>query len=413
MQLLLIGLNHRTTPVDVREQLHLDVDEVEATLRGLTIVDEAVILSTCNRLEFYAVVDDVDTVEPIIAEAVSRGVEGAQLYVKQGKAVARHLLRVASGLDSMILGEAQILGQVSDALGIAEEAGAIGITLRRLFHHAIHAGRRARTNTEISRYTTSVSHAAAYLLRTCAGIDPSVLIIGAGDMAELAAQASRDSGIEQLGIVNRTWSHTVALADRFEAEAHPWSRMWDMLAQVDAVITTTGAPHPVLYAEDLQEIINRRMGKPLVIVDIALPRDVDPRVRQIDGIALYDIDDLQEVVDANIARRKASINDVEAIINDEIHKFTMWRKERRVVPVIVDMRREIRDVIQAELENALGKLPDIDDHDEEVLRRMAHRITNKVLHSPTISLREHAVNGEADTYAYLVRQLFNLEQRHA
>lgn len=415
MALLTIGLNHRTAPVELRERLFLNSDTLSALLERLSAqeaISEVVALSTCNRMEVYAVTQDDGQAEMLIrrelCHAGSFAPEDihAHLVVLEDERAVRHLFRVASGLESLILGEAQILGQVADALALANYTRSAKTLLARVFNGALHTGKRARTETAISRYTTSVSHAAAQLVKNCATVDaPKVLILGAGEMAQWAAKATQNMGGFEVTVINRTLPHAQTLAEHIGARVVEWSRLWEQLALADAVICATGAPHPVLYAPDMRRMLAER-DTPLLLVDIAVPRDVAPEAALLDGVDYYDIDDLQHVVDDNLAQRKANTRAVEQIIEEEVEKLMTWMSERDVVPVIRDLRRDLQAVIQTELDFALSRLTHLSDFERAVIERMAHRITNKILHAPTMSLREHAANGDAENYAEIVRELF-------
>ncbi len=415
--LLLTGLNHRTTPVELRERCYIGSEQLPTLLfhlRQLPGVDESVVISTCNRLEIYAVVRNVSVAEPIMAaicDYYELNLETIRphLYVEPDERAVQHLMRVACGLDSMILGESQILGQVRGALNGADAVGSAGTLLHRLFEMAMHTGKRAHSETAIGEHTTSVSHAAARLvISNHADTDANVLLVGTGEMAVLAGQALVDRGYRNLHVVNRTFGNAVEVADRLDAQAHEWSFIWDCMASADAVISATGAPHLILYADDMRYSVARRSYRPLTLVDIAVPRDIDPDISQLSGACVYDIDELQNVVDENIAQRTASVPLVEGIVDEETEKYMKWQQQRSITPVIVDLRREVQRVVEAELEEALGKLDTLGDAERKVIKRMAHRIMNKVLHAPTVSLRAHAANGNADSYAQMVRELFAL-----
>lgn len=419
MTLLVIGLNHRTTPVELREKLYLRADKLYSVLKDLhhhsDVIEETAILSTCNRLEVYVATHTIVEAEHTILSFMSQYYEISKdelrpfLYVHQAKAAIRHLMRVASGLDSMVLGEAQILGQVGDALECAATVSTSGTLLHRLFEASMHTGKRARTETAISQHTTSISHAAALLVRNRLEVEnPYILVIGAGEMAELAVQAIHDFKLTNIGIVNRTFAHAKGLAGQCNAQAYEWSRLWEQLGIADVVITATGAPHILLYEVDIQRVMMMRQNKPLMLVDIAVPRDIDAAVKDIEGVSLYDIDALQHIVDESLTAREACVPQVEAIIEDEIERYWQWFNERNVVPLIQDLRREVSSVIEAELHEALNKLPELSEQEQEVVKRMAHRIMNKVLHTPTLSLREQASNGNGENFAVVVRELFAL-----
>lgn len=419
MTLLVIGLNHRTTPVELREKLYLRAEKLYPVLTELhqhsSVIQENAILSTCNRLEVYVATQRAVEAEHTILNFMSQYYEISKdelrpfLYVYQGQSVINHLMRVAAGLDSMVLGETQILGQVGDALECAATVSTTGTLLHRLFEASMHAGKRARTETSISQHTTSISHAAALLVRNRLKIEnPYILVVGAGEMAELAVQAVHDFNLTNIGIVNRTFAHAQGLAGQCNAQAYEWSRLWEQLAVADVVITATGAPHTLLYDVDIQRVMMMRQKKPLMLVDIAVPRDVDSAVKNIEGVTLYDIDALKHIVDESLAAREACVPTVEIIISEETERYRQWLNERNVVPVIQDLRREVSLVVQAELQDALNKLPELSEQEQEVIKRLAHRIMNKVLHTPTTSLREQASNGNGEDFANVVRELFAL-----
>lgn len=419
MTLLVIGLNHRRTPVELREKLYLRAESLYSVLRELhqhsKIIEETAILSTCNRLEIYIATQKVGEAERTILDFMSQYYDISEdelhlfLYVHQGKDTVDHLMRVSAGLDSMVLGETQILGQVGDALECAATVSTSGTLLHRLFEASMHAGKRARTETAISQHTTSISHAAALLIRNRVTIEnPYILVIGAGEMAVVAVQAIHDFKLTNIGIVNRTFAHAQGLAGQCAAQAYEWSCLWEQLAIADVVITATGAPHTLLHDVDIQRVMKMRANKPLMMVDIAVPRDVDAAVKNIEDVTLYDIDALQGIVDESLAARQSCVPMVETIISEEIERYQNWLNERNVVPVIQDLRREVSLVIETELQDALNKLPELSKQEQEVVKRMAHRITNKVLHTPTLSLREQASNGNCDDFAVVVRELFAL-----
>ncbi len=334
MSIAVIGLNHQTAPVEIREKLMLSGGALQIALEDLrgcaasapdgggqagSTIDEAVILSTCNRLEIYIsahpLEDGIARLEQYLAalQDIPLPELKTYLYSHAGDDATRHLMRVACGLDSMILGETQVLGQVTQAFEDARSAGMTGPILSHLFAQAIHTGKRARTETAISRYTASVSHAGALLLidRFEQRSTSRVLVIGAGEMATLAAQALKHFDISNLTFVNRTYARAEALAQEFEGRAQNWYQLDEALVWADAVICATGAPHVILYRGDVEALLPQRDGRPLAIMDIAVPRDVEATVRELAGVQYYDIDDLQSVVDANVELRKAAIPQVE------------------------------------------------------------------------------------------------------
>lgn len=426
MSLVLVGLNHRTAPVELRERLSLSgcalnmaLDElIGFQVEGVAAsVHEAVILSTCNRLEVYTATDRAND-GALLIEQFLAGLQNLNpdelrpyLYIKDGDDAVDHLMRVACGLDAMILGEPQILGQVTQAFEDAHKAGATGPILSHLFSQATHAGKRARTETEISRHTTSVSHAGALLVIDKLGAinDKNVLVVGAGEMAVLAAQALQRYGNPRLTFINRTYGRAEALAQQVGGQALAWYQLEDALSWADAVITATGAPHTVIYANEVASILEKRTQMPLVFVDIAVPRDVEESVGDLPGVICCDIDDLQSTVDANAAQRRAAVPAVEAIIADERGRFMEWYHSRHVTPVIKTLREWAQSMAAAEVEQALNRLPH-DPQTERVVQQLAHRIVNRLLHEPTVRLRSHAAGGNGHGYAHAVRELFGLDE---
>ncbi|MCB0248040.1 MAG: glutamyl-tRNA reductase [Anaerolineae bacterium] len=432
MSIVLVGLNHQTASVALREQMALAGCKITDRAGGLPThnglsalphdlqlaggIHDSLILSTCNRLEIYATSGDPSAAVHSIVRFLS-GLQGladdqlrSHLYIAEDEAAAEHLMRVACGLDSMVLGESQILGQVAEAFARAQGAGTTGLVLTQLATRAMRAGKRARNETDISRHTTSVSHAAARLARQRLGDlgEARVLIIGAGEMAELAATALHDEGAQHLTVINRTYAHAERLAQRFDGRAYNWYHLSRALAEADLVISATGAPHPVIRRGDVASILERRNGAPLVIVDVALPRDVEHEVSELSGVLRFDIDDLNGVVDANLAQREAAIPAVETIIQQELDEFLCWLRGREVVPVLVDLRRKVESLAAGELDTALRRLDGADPQAEEAMRLLVHRIVGKLLHEPTVRLKSEAANGNGVAYADALREMFAL-----
>lgn len=436
MNIVLVGLNHRTAPVALREQLALADCGLRMALDDLAVrrprrsngnrlavltnlLQEAVILSTCNRLEIYAVVKGDSTsgwhkIENFLAElqGIPIGELHPYLYFLEGPAAAEHLMRVASGLDSMILGEPQIQGQVSNAILEARAAGATGPVLSHLFDLAVHAGKRARTETAIGRHTTSVSHAAAQLVSSELGDikQLNVLVIGAGEMAEVAAQALLSRGLGQLSFINRTYARAESMADQFEGQALNWYHLSDALVAADAVVTATGAPHIVVHVDDVSPILPERAGRPLLFVDIAVPRDVEEEVGSLPDVRRYDIDHLKSAVDTNLAQRQQAVPAVEVIIAEELERFEQWLQGRQVLPVLVELRRKANLIAASELELYQNKLDKLDPSCQENVEQMVHRIVNKLLHEPTVRLKASAADGNGIEYAHAIRDLFALDE---
>lgn len=415
MGLLLVGLNHRTAPVALRERLVLEHDRLAAFLLRMQAAapeGEFVVLSTCNRLEVYGAQATHADIERHLQEDFALSIDELRphLYTLCDDDAVNHLMRVACGLESMILGEPQILGQVADALEKAQALAAAGAVLNRLFTDAVHAGKRARTETSISQHRTSISHIAAVLALRHLQPESHILIVGAGEMAATFAQALIQHEVANpLGIINRTYEKTAALAHHFGAIPYEWYHLWQQVAASDVVITATGAPHSIFEATDIRLLMVEREHRPLTLIDISVPRNVAPDVREVAGVTCYDIDDLQQVVDEHRAQREACIPAVEAIVDDEHRRFSEWLASRGVVPVIKDLRQTVQSLVEIELADVLNKLDHLPDGDKAVVQRFAHRVVNKLLHTPTNSLRSHAASADAQAYVQVVRELFALE----
>lgn len=433
MAIVLFGLNFRTAPVELREKLSLSGATLQLALdrlkNGHTAssaqnpvregFDEVVILSTCNRVEVYvdAGSGQSEAANEIMARTLA-SISGIAVdlvhthsYQLPGDEAIHHLMRVACGLDSMFLGETQILGQVSQSFEAAHAAGTTGPILSHLFASATHAGKRARSETDISRNTTSVSHAAA--LRIAAEVadicQAKMLVVGAGESAVLAAQALKHLGATELTFVNRTLDRAEALAAEFEGKALAWYRLDEAIAWSDAVIFATGAPHIVLSRRDVEEIVESREGRTLVLVDIAVPRDIEDTVKTLQGISYYGIDCLQSVVDANLELRRAVIPLVEQIIEDESRQFTEWARGRQVLPVIRELREQAQNIAQEELQHMLRRLPDADERTTRLVNQLVNQLVNRLLHEPTTRLRLKALDGTGAAYADAIRHLFDLQ----
>lgn len=433
MTLILVGLNHRTAPVELREQFALSGCGLPMALESMNTaclstggaaspgskLHEAVIVSTCNRLEIYAVVggsaeNGWSAVEAFLSElqGVPRETLSPHVYRLEGEQAAWHLMRVAAGLDSMILGEPQILGQVTQAHGSAQATNTTGPILSHLFTQAIHAGKRARTETDISRHTTSVSHAAAQLAQEKLGdlTGTCVLVIGAGEAAELAAQALQMHGAPDITCINRTFGRAQALAEKVGGQALSWYSLDEVLVRADVIVSATGAPHTIMRHGDLADILPQRNQRPLVIIDIAVPRDIEESVGTLPDVYYYDVDDLEATRDDNLAQREAAVPAVEAIVSEETAIFMDWLSGREVAPVIAGLRRKANALAGEEVAQALNRLgEDISPREQEIVNRLARRIVNKLLHEPTVRLKEQAANGNGYTYAHAIRELFDLE----
>jgi glutamyl-tRNA reductase len=417
--IVLTGINYQTAPLELRERLFLAGDVLDHALDALhgAVLSEVVILCTCNRLEIYTAAEDtaqaVESVTSYLSgrAAVPAGLLRDYLAIMTGEDAANHLMRVAAGLESLALGESEILGQVTGAMLRAQQAGTAGAVLSRLFQDAIHAGKRARSETAISQHTLSISHAAVLMAkRQIPDLNgANALVIGAGLMAELALRALKAHGAAAIRVMNRTFPRAQTLANRHNVEAVEWDVLKSALRTADIVVTATAAPHPVLIAGDIADAENSTAARPLVVLDIAMPRNVEQRVGDLPGVSLYDLDSLQAVVDTHRARRQSEIQRVEAIINDELTAYIGWLNSRSAVSTIVALRQKAETLAAAELERTLNRLPELSEQEQAVIAQMAHRIVNKLMHAPTTSLRDRTAEGDHYTYIHATRQLFDLE----
>lgn len=425
MQLFLLGLNHKTAPVEVREQLALPPAHLPLVLKALREqagAREAAVLSTCNRAEVYTVIEA--SAAPRLEEFlcnwghVSSAQLGRHLYRKGGGESVRHLFRVASGIDSLVLGESQILGQVKTAFEAARENGALGSTLDELFRRAITCGKRARAETDISRGALSIGSAAVELARQIFGSlqDRTILILGAGKMSELTAQYLVASGARRIFVANRTFERAEELARQFGenaqdgvlAKAATWDDFPTLLAQADIVIASTRAPGYILTAEQVAKAMKGRRGpRPLLLIDIAVPRDIDPQAHQLDDVFLYDIDDLQGVVANNRAQRSGEMARVESIIEDEVSSWERWYRARDAKPVMAALARHAEEVRNRETEAVLAQLSHLSERDQEIVKALGRAISGKLIHAPLRHLREAGSQGSPDVEA--LRRAFNLQ----
>jgi glutamyl-tRNA reductase len=425
MNILLLGLNHKTAPVEVRERLdfspamlrsaltHFDVTHSQAHLKD---VREGVILSTCNRMEVYTLVHDPQVARKSIIKFLSRVIDvdakifAQYLYINHDETAVRHLMRVAGGLDSMVLGEPQILGQITAAYEAASAQQAAGTVLSALFRAAIHAGKRARTETAISVNPSSISSVAAGLATELLGdlSERQVLLIGAGEMGAIAARSLLNRGVTGITVANRTYKNAVQLAKAWDGKAITFQQLPEAMAQVDIIITSTGAPHTILERKQLEPIMAGRPERPLFIIDIAVPRDVDPNVLELPNVHLHDIDDLQSQAKENVLERQSEIPRVEAIIDEEAVRYLDWLASLDVVSTITDLRQQVTHLRQLELDRLFNRL-DLDERQQELVATMSHRLINKILHEPTLRLKKEAANGHGPAFTATLRYLFALD----
>jgi glutamyl-tRNA reductase len=409
MRLVLVGTSHHHAPVELRERVALDREQgAELAARLAATGGEAVCLSTCNRTELYVAAPNVEAAERAAVAALAEiepEVEQA-LYRLRDHAAALHLFRVAAGLDSLVPGEGEILGQVR----VAYEAGTTGTLLDRVFRQALHAGRKVRAQTAIGESPASVSSAAAALAEQVFGdLDGrSILLVGAGKISEQAARNLFSRHARIAFVANRTLDHAEELAARFGAEPLPLERIEEQLASADVVVSSTSSPGLVLDAPTVERALRARRGRQLLFIDLAVPRDLDPAIHDLDGCYLYDIDDLDAIVSETLAGRRGEAERAEAIVAAEAEKFREWQASLDVVPAIASLRARAEEIREAELRKAEGLLGRLDDSQRRAVESITSQIVNKLLHLPTVRMKQAAAAADGVIYAEAVRHLFGL-----
>lgn len=419
MAIMVVGVNHKTAPVAVRERLAFaDPTLVEplAQFRA-SAVEEVVIVSTCNRVEFYLQAPDAESgVQSCIAFlATFHGLPAPEfvphLYKIYDAEAVRHLFHVASGLDSLVLGEPQILGQVKAAYLAARAAGRTGGILTQLFERALSVAKLVRSETGIGDHAVSVSYAAVELAKKIFETlhERTALVLGAGETSELAARHLIRQGIAQMFVANRTAERAERLAQVLQAKAVPWEAFPEYMVQADIVVSSTSAPHPIIQPAMVQEVMRTRRNRPMFFIDIAVPRDIDPAVNDLENVFLYDIDDLEKVVEANRRERQREALAAEDLIWREVRQFQQWLAARDAVPTIVALRQRAETVRLEELDKALAKLASLGERDRRVIEALTVGIVNKLLHAPTMCLKRAAHEGRGSDYVQFVRHLFELD----
>jgi glutamyl-tRNA reductase len=422
MKFLLTGLNHRTAPVEVRERIAFEEHSLPAALNSLRQCPgllEGMILSTCNRVEIAATLDDdADAgcaVETFLAE--SRSVERAwmvpYLYRYDGSDAIRHLFRVASSLDSMVVGEPQILGQLKTAYAIAKEHGALSGFLDLVMTRAFNVAKRVRTETDIGESAVSVSYAAVELARDIFGslAGKRVLVVGAGKMAESALRHLRRAGVSEILIANRTRDRAQPLADEFSGRVIDYASLLDCLPDVDILLASSAAPHYVLTRDQMRTVIARRKNRPMFLIDIAVPRNIEPAVNDLDNVFLYDIDDLDKTVQSNIEGRNETAVAAEEIIREEVERMMQRLKTREVAPTIVSLQEQLESVRTHEIDRMRARLGPMTPQQEEAIEAITRGIVNKIAHGPITELRRTASDPDGAHLSDLIRKLFRLGNR--
>jgi glutamyl-tRNA reductase len=414
-RLAIIGLSHKTAPIEVRERLAVPEDQLPDTLRRavqLPGVGEVMILSTCNRVEVYAGIDGDQALQQLSSLLVdARNLPSelrTHLYLHDGEHAVRHLFRVAASLDSMVVGESQILGQVKQAYFAARDIGTLGPVLMRTLPRAFQLAKRVRTETDVARSSASMASAAVDLAQQIFGeLDGRhVLVVGAGKMGDLSARHLKAAGIGEMTVTNRTMARAVELAERLGGKAAQWEELDRLLAKVDIVLCSTGATEPVLRRDRVERAMRARKGRWLFFIDIAVPRDVDPEVGKVENVYLYDVDALEQVVAAARAGRQKEALEAEAMVEAELKRLRELEQSLGVVPTIKLLRGRFLEIAQAEVERTVGKLSS--ERDAQAVQAMANAIVNKLLHQPLTKLKQEARVNPDTELAAIVRGLFDL-----
>jgi glutamyl-tRNA reductase len=421
MKLWVTGLNHRTAPVEVRERLAFKEQDLAGALDQLKQwpgLQEGLILSTCNRVEVAVTAEDSVDPQNCIEEflnlsqkIVDRAWLQPYVYGFGGSDAIRHLFRVAASLDSMVIGEPQILGQLKEAYSVAKERGALSGFLETVLTRAFNVAKRVRTETEIGASAVSVSYAAVELAREIFGSlkNRKVMLIGAGKMSELAARHLSRSGVSQILVTNRTRTRAEEVAEMVGGTIVEYERMYAALPEVDIVITSSGAPDYILRKDQAKRIIEARKNRPIFIIDIAVPRNVEPSVNEIDNVFLYDIDDLQRVVATNLRGRFDEAVEADRIVSEEVERLEGWLRSRQAVPLIVSLQNQFEQIRAGEMERMRSKLGSLTPQQLEAVDALARGIINKIAHGPIAELRKNAGNSDGMAVAEVIRRAFRLE----
>ncbi|HUH65680.1 MAG TPA: glutamyl-tRNA reductase [Syntrophales bacterium] len=422
MNIILIGMNHKTAPLEIRERLSISCGDDSnhlAEIMSMPEIKEGLYLATCNRVEVLANVADSESAHAKLRTFIFHHGNLSEedmkkcLYFYVDREAVRHLFRVAASIDSMVMGEPQILGQVKDAFRTAVDHNATGVILNKIIHHAFRAAKRVRTETGIANNAVSVSFAAVELAKKIFGAleGRNVLLIGAGEMSELAAKHLASRNVGNMLIANRTYARAVKMAEDFHGTAVEFNAIPEKLHDIDIVIASTGAPGYVLTPPMIEAAIRRRRNRLLFLIDIAVPRDVDPAVGEIDNVYLYNIDDLQQIVDTNLSSRKKEAEKAETIIDEEVAKYLEWYNALEVVPTIISLREKMEGIIKGEIAKSSPWMENLSEDEKRNIEIMVKSVINKVLHGPITGLKEESRDNSALPYIAAIRRLFGLDDK--
>jgi len=420
-EIVVIGLNHQTAPVEVRERLAFSSEDNPRVLQAMRqnpCVDEVVLFSTCNRVELLVATKNISKAVEMVKDFLAdfkktprQSFEQA-LYVYDGDEAVRHIFRVAASLDSMVVGEPQILGQIKESYQEASSNRACGVILNRLMHRSFSVAKRVRTETGIGDHAVSISYAAVELGRKIFGQleGKAVLLIGAGEMAELAVEHLVTNRARPIFVANRTFERGLEIAERFKGTAIRFEEIRDYLKQADIVISSTGAPHYILVRGDFKGVMRARKNRPLFLIDIAVPRDIEPEINRITNVYVYDIDDLQNTIQENIEERRKEARRGERIVDEAVVQFRRWFQCLDVVPTIVALREKLEEIRQAEIKKTLACLTSASEEDRAAIDRLTVSLIKKILHDPTLFLKQSGHKDKKFLYVDIIRRLFNLDE---
>ncbi len=418
MKVFVAGLNHKVADVDVREKLAFNGPKLEEGLtrfRELPEINEAIILSTCNRVELYANVKDnqraAEAVKTFLSEFhnINRSSLDAGLYIYEGTDAVRHIFRVASSLDSMVVGEPQILGQLKDAFELALSQKTTGILLNKLMKKAISVAKRVRTETRIAENAVSISFAAVELAKKIfTDLSKRVfMLLGAGEMAELAAKHLISSGVKEVLVSNRTYERACDLAKEFNGKPVRFDEFINEMARADIVICSTGAPDYIVTKSQMQKVMKERKQRQVFLIDISVPRNIDPEINDLDNVYLYNVDDLQGVIDSNLFERKKEAGKAEKIVDEELETFLKWQSTLDSVPTIIAIREKAEEIKKEELDKLFHKITGMGEKEREAIEYMAAALINKMIHPPTAALKEDSE--DKDVLVATIRKLYGID----
>ena len=420
LDIVLIGINHRTAPIELRECLAFSEEDMLnafSVFKNSPVIKELMVFSTCNRVELLMTSPNPDKAIQAAKQYLSDSKQMAlrqfenSLYIHQGGDAIRHIFRVASSLDSLIVGEPQILGQIKDAYRRATSQKTSGVILNRLLHKTFFVAKRVRHETGIGDHAVSISYAAIELAKKIFGSleDKEILLIGAGEMAELAVENLIRNRSGNIFVANRTFENALKLADRFKGKAIRLEEISTAIEQVDIIISSTGAPDIIIHQDQVKKILRKRKNRPLFFIDIAVPRDIDPEINRLSNAYVYDIDDLKGIIEENIEDRKREAVKAERMIDEAVIKFRQWHENLDVVPTIIDLRKKLETIIQNEVKKTFKSLHHLSETDCQAIYRMTHAIINKILHDPTLFLKQNGYHGPNSASIDFARKLFRLD----